>query len=365
MRVAFLSYAPVAGGVSTFQALNIDWLVAAGAECCLIDEEPETTLGRVSDRRNTEVERLPVWTDPGSARLSIERWLRKWRPDVVHTSNPALVLRYGSQLVAARRSWGTRVILTHHSETLVPTLRRRLMAVGSSIAALAIDEVTWVSGYTRHWWTRRFPWLHMVQSRITPNGVPLPEYPGTSIAGPTFRVGFVGRLSREKGLDRFIEVAAAMSRKEFSFTVRGDGPERLRLGGGVPLEWAGHLTDPDSIYNGIDILLVTSPVENCPFSVLEARARGIPCVVPPVGGLPEMVVNGVDGVIAASRSTRDLMTAVATAVRDREALARGCLETRWRWTVEKAGERLWRRWFGQSAHAPTPKSRVQESHALR
>lgn len=365
MRVGFLSYAPAAGGISTFQAHNIDWLAAQGVECFLVDERPETSLARLTTHRGVEVRTMPVWSDPASARLQLARWVREWQPTVIHTSNPALVLRYAAELLRARRRTGTRVILTHHSEMLQPTMRRHLVAAGSSVMALMLDEITWVSGYTRRWWTRRFPCLHAVPSRLTPNGVPLPARVRPFTSGPEVRVGFVGRLSREKGLDRFIDVAARMHGTGFSFAVFGEGPDRSRIAPDTPLQWYGHLTDPDMIYAGIDVLMVTSPVENCPYAVLEARARGIPCVVPPVGGLPEMVTDAVDGVVAESRGTDDLVTALTEAASRLAVLARGCLNTRRRWTLESAAVRLWNPWLGGSFHSTGCGVSGEESHAVR
>lgn len=42
-------------------------------------------------------------------------------------------------------------------------------------------------------------------------------------------------------------------------------------------------------------MVVTSAFENCPMCILEAQSMGIPCVAPLVGGIPEIVTDGVNG----------------------------------------------------------------------
>jgi glycosyltransferase involved in cell wall biosynthesis len=343
MRVAFLSYAPIAGGVSTFQSLHIEWLHEQGVQVALLDEDLSHSLERVPNviAAAIETQRLPLWSSRRRASADLRRWLGEWRPDLMHVSNPALVLMYAAALHQARRG-GCRTVLTQHSEILVPTLRRALMAAGSSIASLGLEEVTYVSAYTRRWWERRFPWLRLVNARVTPNGVPLalgahrPRSPEGRL-----RVGFVGRLSQEKGVDRFLDVARLADAERFSFFVFGDGAARDLVRKAPAVVWRGHESDPARIFSDIDLLLVTSPIENCPFVVLEARAFAVPTVAAAVGGLPELISPGEDGELAPRLETSDFLGALDRAAASYDTLTRGCLASRERWTLELAARRLW------------------------
>ena len=343
MRVAFLSYTPAAGGVSTFQSLHIQWLHEQGVQVALIDEDPVHTLAPLPNdvAAGLEIQRLPLWRDRRRAASDLRQWLAAWRPKLVHLSNPALVLMYTAELQQARRA-GCKTVLTQHSEILVPTWRRALMAAGSSVASLALHEITYVSAYTRRWWERRFPWLHLTNARVTPNG--FPPALGAQRAhtpGNPVRVGFVGRLSREKGITRFLEVARAADPEHFRFIVFGDGEARDLVQASPAVTWRGQELDRDRIFAELDLLLVTSPVENCPFAVLEARAFGIPTVAAAVGGLPELISPGVDGELSLTTRTSDLLQALDRAVEAYASLARGCLKSRERWTFELAARRLW------------------------
>ena len=56
--------------------------------------------------------------------------------------------------------------------------------------------------------------------------------------------------------------------------------------------------DVSTIYKNIDLLLVTSPFENCPFTVLEAKSFGVPTLIYfTKGGIHEIVKNNYDGII--------------------------------------------------------------------
>ena len=61
--------------------------------------------------------------------------------------------------------------------------------------------------------------------------------------------------------------------------------------------------DSSAIYKNIDLLLVTSPTENCPFTVLEAKSHGIPTLVYfTKGGISELIKNDYDGIIINTRN---------------------------------------------------------------
>ncbi|AUI85989.1 glycosyl transferase family 1 [Vibrio azureus] len=111
-------------------------------------------------------------------------------------------------------------------------------------------------------------------------------------------VAFVGRLSHEKGADRFIEIA-----KEFptlSFTIYGDGPEREALETDAPINvtFHGHQFNMESVWQQIHFLIITSRHEGLPMVALEAMARGIIVISLDVGRLKDVLITGKNGFIA-------------------------------------------------------------------
>jgi glycosyltransferase involved in cell wall biosynthesis len=345
--VCFLSYAPITGGVSTYQAHHLTYL-SGRTGLALIDEVPATSLARVDPSLRAEVEVLqpPLWSAPSAAAPLIARWISERRPAVISTSNPGLLVRYHNLLRRARRTLGTRVVLTHHSGILTMTPRRFLMAAASSLAALALDEIVYVTCYTRAYWERRYPWMRLVPSRIVPNGIPIrtdvtsPRRPGTPL-----RVAFVGRLEREKGIDVFCDVArlSRAARLPMEFHVYGDGSWRGRIARDYPADVIahGHVEDSDEIFEAVDLLLLTSPVENCPFAALEAMNLGVPCVAPPVGGLPEMLGGGNGAVLSSGRSPAALLDALGRAADDYTRLSAACLDRRREFELGRRGREMW------------------------
>jgi glycosyltransferase involved in cell wall biosynthesis len=138
------------------------------------------------------------------------------------------------------------------------------------------------------------------RSRITviKNGVDRSVFfPGDDgkpdIAGPA-RLGTVGRLIPEKGLDVLLAALPAILRtRPVVLTVVGDGPERARLergARGLPVVFAGYMHAPSQIASflrGLDVFVMPSRWEGLPNAVLEALACGVPVVATDVPGMAE------------------------------------------------------------------------------
>lgn len=121
---------------------------------------------------------------------------------------------------------------------------------------------------------------------------------------PRVIVGGVGRLSPEKGFHVLVE-AAALSRQSdpgVGFVLFGDGPLRpdlerqiAQLGLQNHFILAGFRTDVPRFLPHLDLLAMPSFTEGLPVALLEAFAAGLPVVATAVGGIPEVVDEGVNG----------------------------------------------------------------------
>lgn len=142
--------------------------------------------------------------------------------------------------------------------------------------------------------------------RVVPHGVPEVDRRPTSAAreGPFL---FLGTLARHKGPD----LVVAAWRRAFP-----GGQPGLRLVG--PVQDAalalGHPTEGPLPHAGAQAALRSARAlvmgsrwpENAPLVVLEARAAGVPVVAPRLGGLPELVEHGRDGLLYDPGSAEDL-----------------------------------------------------------
>lgn len=137
---------------------------------------------------------------------------------------------------------------------------------------------------------------------------PEPPGGGARSAPAPFRVGFVGRISREKGPLDFVRVAAALLERggAWEFDVAGDGPdagemraltERLGLAAHFTFRGTVRGSHLQAFYLGLNALLSPSHTEGLPNTVLEAGALGVPVVATRVGGVGEIISDGENGLL--------------------------------------------------------------------
>lgn len=130
-----------------------------------------------------------------------------------------------------------------------------------------------------------------------------------------FVIGSSGRLFPVKDYPLMVEIArlvAATTAKDVRFELAGDGPERstlealiqsYNLSAGFSLK--GHQEDMDSFYCGLNVYLNTSLHEGIPMTILEAMSHGLPVIAPAVGGLVEIIDDGIDGFLIDSRNPQE------------------------------------------------------------
>jgi glycosyltransferase involved in cell wall biosynthesis len=120
------------------------------------------------------------------------------------------------------------------------------------------------------------------------------------------RVLYVGKLETRKGFDTLIAAAAVVLREqpqvEFWFAGHGDLTQAREqaesLGISPQIHLLGWLSanELENIYDQVDLFCLPSHNEGVPMSVLEAMSHGLPVICTPVGGLPDIVKDGSNGV---------------------------------------------------------------------
>jgi len=138
-------------------------------------------------------------------------------------------------------------------------------------------------------------------------------------------VGYVGRLSPEKGA-RFFVASIPLILQAFPaarFVVVGTGPEEpqlralaLELGLDPVALFVGSQVDVDALLERLDLVVIPSLFENFPLIAIEAMRAGCPAVASTVGGLPEVVRDGITGVLVPPGSPATLASAVGELLAD-------------------------------------------------
>jgi glycosyltransferase involved in cell wall biosynthesis len=109
-------------------------------------------------------------------------------------------------------------------------------------------------------------------------------------------IGWVGRLSAEKGPDLALDAFARLGRSDVRLVVIGAGPDESALrarAATIGIEksvlWRGIVPDAGALFPAFDAFLLSSRTEGTPIALLEAIAAGVPVVATRVGGVPDVV----------------------------------------------------------------------------
>jgi glycosyltransferase involved in cell wall biosynthesis len=159
------------------------------------------------------------------------------------------------------------------------------------------------------------------------NGLPLDKFPYRPPAGRNRHIVAVGRLVEKKGFDVLVEACAILRDGGEAFTceIVGAGPEEDALRTRIRrhnLEDQVHLTGPKAQGAVIELVqrgaVFAAPCivgqdgnrDGLPTVLLEAMALGTPCVATDVTGIPELVEDGVTGLLVAQHDSAGLATAL-------------------------------------------------------
>lgn len=285
--------------------------------------------------------------------------VRETRPDVVHTHLwNADVLG----AVAARSAGGPALLSTVYGEYYLDSLGEkgwsatRHKALSRTFRGVyrLFDRVLAVSNSVRLDLAGRSG-LRVPSERVVVVDPPFAslasEPPGARPGDPEGMVILcLANFFRVKGQDVLLGALPALF-QEFPLArcvFVGDGPERLRIaatavrmGFADRVKFAGTVPDSKPFLRAASVLVLPSHSEGLPHSILEAWDSGVPIVATRVGGVPEAVRDGVEGVLVRPGDPTALAAAVARVLRDPE-LGR---------TLADAGRAVLRSRFGIEAAA--------------
>ena len=332
--------------------VRVLWLIKGlgpgGAERLLVDAAPFVDRGRYE----VECAYLLPWKDHLAADLEragvkvhcleVRRpwnpsWLGRFREfladggfDLVHAHLPSAGVgaRLASRKMGARRP---AVVYTEHNtwNRYRPVTRRaNARTFGLNDAVIA------VSGGVKA--SIRLPADVSVDVTMIPNGVDADRVRRDAKTRDAARaelelvpdalvVGTVGGITAKKGHVNLVRAARKVvddlpgTRFVFVGLPIDPGPvrqeiERLDLAPTVTL--AGYLPDAWRVMPGFDVYCLPSRFEGMPVSLLEAMALGLPCVATSVGGVPEVVTDGLDALMVSPDQPDALASALIGLLRD-------------------------------------------------
>jgi glycosyltransferase involved in cell wall biosynthesis len=273
------------------------------------------------------------------AKREISDIIEKDRPNVVHVHN--LYPFFSPSVLVACRQQSVPVVMTLHNYALTcPELRHlragavcerclggrehwcvlhncrdnifesvgyALRAAASRKLRLFVENVTLfiaLTNFAKHRLLNAgFEDNHIV---VIPNAVSLPESAVDPSTGAY--AAFVGRLSPEKGISTLL---IAARRTGLPLRIAGDGPMSPLLVRQAPknVEFVGKLDRMAirTFYRSARFIVVPSQwFEGFPLVIAEAMSHGIPVIASKIGGLPEIVEDGVTGILSEPGNAEDL-----------------------------------------------------------
>jgi glycosyltransferase involved in cell wall biosynthesis len=258
--------------------------------------------------------------------VRLGRFLRRERVDVLHTH------KFGSNVWGALTGAAVRVpVLVAHEHTWSyrgEPLRRFL---DRELIARAADRFVAVSREDQ----RRMSEVEHIDPARTvfiPNGVlPLPAASGKDvraelgIAADAEVLGIVGLLRPHKAHEVLLAALALLAgeRPKLALLVVGGGPEQEYLeraarafGVESRTRFLGDRADVPDLLGAFDLAVCCSDFEGSPLSVMEYMDAGLPIVASAVGGVPDLIEDGVHGLLVAPRDPRALADAIVELLSD-------------------------------------------------
>lgn len=361
----------VSGGEDAAVAAEHRLLVARGHEVTLIEVDNDAILGTMVKVRTA----LATPYNPARRRWTA-REVRRSGAQIVHVHN--IFPRLSPSVLDGAADAGAGIVQTLHNYRTIcanglllregvvceacvghtgwPGIRHGCYR-GSVAGSAAVVAMQQVARWRRLWdrpGRRLIALTEFARDKLVSGGLPAdriivkPNFidAGGQASEQTERAGilFVGRLSPEKGVDTLI--AAARLLPHIGFTVVGCGPDEARLRGAAPtnMVFTGALPNAAArtlMAKASALVMPSIWYEGFPMTMLEAFSAGTPVIAARIGSLPEIVAEGVTGLLFTPGDPSSLATAIGRMLCDPRAM----------WRMGEAGRDRALTLYGPSANA--------------
>ena len=328
MRIAFFTetFLPKVDGIVTRLTKTLPHLVEAGDEVLIFCPEgaPDSHAG--AQVVGVPAMPLPLYPELKLAlpRPAVSEALERFRPDLVHVVNPAVLGLGGIWLAKTRNfplvaSYHTHLpkYLEHYGMGMLEPLLWELLKAAHNQAELnlctstaMVDELAAKGIEHTALWQRGVD-TELFRPELAKPAMRARLHGGHSDTGNLLL--YIGRLSAEKQIERIRPVLEALPQARLALV--GDGPHRQqleRLFEGTATTFVGYLAGDElaSAYASGDAFVFPSSTETLGLVLLEAMAAGCPVVGANRGGIPDIVSDGTNGCLYDPDQPASLVTAV-------------------------------------------------------
>ncbi|MGJ9424118.1 glycosyltransferase family 4 protein [Aeromicrobium sp. CF3.5] len=322
------SFLPQINGVTNSVCRVLEHLTARGHTAAVVAPTgPATYAGaRVHHVAGVDLPMNRGFTVGLATRRRLQHIMEAFRPDVVHLAGPFLL---GAAAIHAARTLGIPTVSIYQTDLIGFVPRYRLGAAVAPVIKRHVRRVHRLTDRTLAPSTASLEQLHSLgvpRVHFWPRGVDTVRFnPGrrnaqhrhTLLQSRDVLIGYVGRLAKEKGLDR---LRAIQNLPGTRLVLVGDGPEEAHLRRVLPQ--ALFLGPQEGVelaetFASLDIFVHPGADETFCQAVQEAQASAVPIVGPDAGGLIDRIDHGVNGLKYTTGDPTGLMLAVQRLADDR------------------------------------------------
>lgn len=261
--------------------------------------------------------------------IRIFQWLRGRRIDILH------VYLFGFHFFASLPARILRVPVILSSRRELAEWQRKRHLIIENLGNLFVDGITACSHAVKQRTIERER-IDPLKIRVIHNGVDLSRFCSRGRGGEIRRefgipedaplVGTVGNFAAEKGYSYFLKAAGRVAERfpQARFMVVGSGRYETQVRAearAMPVRekviFTGSRSDIPDLLDAMDLFALASVSEGFPNVLLEAMAMAKPVVATTVGGIPELIDSGRDGLLVPVRDSGALAEAVVELLRDR------------------------------------------------
>lgn len=257
----------------------------------------------------------------------------------VHLASRASFWRK-SVVCALASVWRRPYVLHLHGGDFSKFYEEECGGFAKAIVRKALGRAALVLALSEQWRATLLRICPEARVRILPNSVALHDPPVRSAAPDSLRILYTGRISERKGtfdlLRAFARIAPRFPQAMLICAGDGEGPRLLEQAESMGLK--GRVMCPgwlpaEEVRKELDqatLFALPSHAEGVPMALLEAMSCGLPVVTTPVGGIPEVVQNGRNGLLVTPQDIDALERALTTLLEspaERERLGSEAHET--------------------------------------
>ena len=243
--------------------------------------------------------------------LSLIREIRSFKPHVIHTHTAkAGFLGRIASILSFHSSIRVHTFHGHLLNGYFGSFKRMLVVLAEKILAIFTHELLAVGDKVRQdllvagvGKSEKF--------RLMPPGLEIGKLPSKKdsqefygLSQQAIQCAFIGRVTQIKRPDRFLDVVSEAKRRgiPIEFFMAGDGEllqnckERIARED-LPVKILGWQSNIEQVLSAADVVVLTSDNEGTPLSLIQAGMAKLPVVTTRVGSVPEVVLDGVTGII--------------------------------------------------------------------